>query len=119
MMLDICHLTYQDRLRKLNLFSLERRRLWGDLIEVFKYSKDPSGSPEGHLFTLRKDSGLRGHSLTLSKFRYRLAVRFHFFANRFVNAWNELPTEVVLSSRVKRYKVTLDTVWSGIFLELI
>ena len=119
MMLDICHLTYQDRLIKLNLFSLERRRLRGDLIEVFKYSKDPSGSPVGHLFALRKDSGLRGHSLTLSKVRSRLAVRFHFFANRVVNAWNKLPTEVVLSSSVERFKVTLDAVWAGIFPELI
>jgi len=31
------HLSYKDRLRDSGLFSLEKRRLWGDLTAAFQY----------------------------------------------------------------------------------
>ena len=31
------HLSYEDRLKELDLFSLEKKRFWGDLTEAFQY----------------------------------------------------------------------------------
>ena len=39
MIRELEHLSYKERLRKLGLFSLERRWLWGHFIVTFQYFK--------------------------------------------------------------------------------
>ena len=49
------HLSYEERLRDLGLFSLEKRRIWGHLIVAFQYLKG-AYKQEGEQLFMRVDS---------------------------------------------------------------
>jgi ribonuclease P/MRP protein subunit RPP40 len=108
-------LSYDERLKKLDLFSLERRRVRGDLIEVFKIFKGISGlSVKDFFVTFDTGKVTRGHSMKVNKQFARLNIRANFFSHRVVNKWNKLPQEVVDSDTVKAFKVRLDRIWESL-----
>ncbi|GAB0205352.1 mitochondrial enolase superfamily member 1 [Grus japonensis] len=58
---------YEDRLRELELFSLEKRRPWGDLIAAFQYLKEAYKKAGEALFTWTCNDGTRDNGFKLKE----------------------------------------------------
>jgi len=94
-------------LRELGLFSLEKKRLQGDLIMAFQYLKGVY-KQEGEWLFMRMDSDrTMVNGFKLGQGRFRLDIRRKLFTQRVGIQWNRLPKEVVDAPSLEAFKVRL------------
>jgi len=108
------HFCCEERLRELGLFSLEKRRLQGDLIAAFQYLKGAYKKDGDKLFSRACYNRRRGNGFKLKEGRFRLDTRRKFSTMRVVKHWHRLPRGVVDASSLETFKVRLDGALSNL-----
>ncbi|PKU45404.1 hypothetical protein llap_4289 [Limosa lapponica baueri] len=108
------HLSYEDKLRELGLFSLGKIRLQEDLIAAFQslkggYRRDGKG-----LFIREWSDRTRGNGFKLKEGRFRLAIRKKLFTVRVVKHWHRLPREIVDAPFLEEFMTRLDGALSNL-----
>ena len=107
--LEVKNLSYEQRLEKLGLPSLEYRRFRGDLIQTYKIAHKLYDRPSvNSLFVFSDSSRLRGHRFKVVKFRTNQRQYQHFYSNRIVNEWNKLSDDTVNAKTLNEFKNKID-----------
>ena len=108
------YLTYEERLKELNLYSLQDRRTRGDLILMYRIMSGDMRIDRNQLFEMTNDTRTRGHNQKVHiKKVCNTSLRQNFFTERIAGPWNALPSYIVNSTSVDHFKHNYDK-WSGI-----
>ena len=99
---------YEERLKLLDLPSLEYRRIRGDMIETFKITHNIYDYRVTDNFLKMNKKSTRNHGYKLEKQRVNTTQYQNFFTNRIVNVWNNLPYKVVNADSTNSFKNNLD-----------
>ena len=102
-------LTYEQRLRELQMDTLEERRADNDMYETFKIMKGISKVERGTWFTCAAEEGGRLTRLTADPLNVqvpatRLEIRKNFFSARVCEHWNSLPSDVKKCEKLGQFK---------------
>jgi len=107
-MIDGCkNLKYEQRLKKLNLTTVEERHKRLDMIQVYKILNDRTNIYPKDFLKLSDRPG-RKNSKKIFKNRINKELKKNGFNFRIIDKWNELPDRVILAENVNMFKGEYD-----------
>ena len=104
------NLSYSERLKSLNLTTLEYCRKRVDMLQVFSIANQMDNIDFKDFFIQNKNP-TRGHKWKIDKPRATTSVRQNSFSHRVVNDWNTLSKEVVECTTINSFKNYLEKAW--------
>ena len=109
---SIKNLSYENRLRMLNLPTLKFRRLRGDMIEVYKIITEKYDTNSAVQLNICTNSYTRGNRYKMFPVNVHYNLRKNKFCNRIIAVWNSLPDDVVAARNTNMFKNLLDKFWN-------
>ncbi len=94
---------YEERLERLDLTTLERRRERGDLKMMYRLQEGLEILDREDLM-VGDDGGTRGNCKKLKKIGYRRDVKKYSFSHRSISTWNGLDEEIVCAKSIHEFK---------------
>jgi len=89
------HLSYDERLRELGLFSLRKRRLRRDLINAYKYFTGGCQEDGIRFVSVVPSNRTRGNGHKMKHKKFHLNMKTNLFTLRVTEHWNRLPRGAV------------------------
>ena len=102
------NLSYAERLKKLDMYSVKGRLLRTDLILCWNIAHGKCNSLKD-IFISATYPNTRGHPFKFNTVRSNTIVKQRFFSSRIIKDWNSLPENVVLSDTLNKLKYNLHT----------
>ena len=106
-------LSYEERLKRTKLYSLEQRRIRGDMILTYRILSGDIKVKPRDIFSLDCYTRTRGHDMRIASKLSNSQVRQSFFSQRVATVWNKLPQRIVSSNSVAQFKEQYDK-WAGL-----
>ena len=75
------NIPYKARLKALKWYSLERHRLKGNMIKVFKWYRDSNKGDIGKVLKINSQDRTRNNEFKLEKFTFRRELGRNWFSN--------------------------------------
>lgn len=105
-------LAHKERLKELDLYSLDHCWVWCDLIRIFEKTSGLSNIYVDWCVTSRLPKNWRDHSCMFFKPQTRISLRATTFAGTSVNPWNAFPMNVSCTYMLKVFKRVIDVRYS-------